>query len=128
MNEQRQESPEEAALRAVRDAEAAKARIFTKPGEFLGSNTVDTAIHMDQDYLLVGSHVDEATQVKIVKGEYVDFGKLLPKDKILAEEDGHMELIMKNGRTFWSPVSETISINNFGRWEQAFRIFSDIYT
>ena len=39
-----------------------------------------------------------------------------------------MELIVKNGQTFWSPVSEALAINCFSRWEQAFRIFANIYT
>ena len=83
---------------------------------------------MDKDYLLVGNHVDQLTQTKIVKGEYVDFGKLILKDKVLAEEDGRRELVMKNGKTYWTPVTESAVINNFFKWEQAFRIFCDIYT
>ena len=76
----------------------------------------------------MGSHVDQLTQDKIKKGEYVDFSKLLPKDKIVVEEDSRLELVIRNSQTFWSPVSETISINSFGRWEQALRIFANIYT
>ena len=83
---------------------------------------------MDQNYLIVGNHVDEVTQQKIWKSEYIDFGKLLPKDKILAEEENRLELIVKDGKTFWSPVSETVTINSFGKWEQAFRVFSNINT
>ena len=52
----------------------------------------------------------------------------LPKDRILAKEDECLELIIRQGRTFWSPVSENVSINSYGRWEQAFRVCSDIYT
>ena len=62
---------------------------------------------IDEDYLLIGGHLDETIQNKIVKGEYVDFGKLLPKDRILVEEDGRMEMVVKEGRTFWVPVAET---------------------
>ena len=83
---------------------------------------------VDQEYLVIGSHVDELTQSKIIQGEYIDFSKLIPRDKILAEEDSRLELVIKNGRTFWSPVSETVTINCFSRWEQAFRIFMNIYT
>ena len=39
-----------------------------------------------------------------------------------------LELIVRNGRTYWIPVSEVGTINSFARWEQAFRIFSNIYT
>ena len=40
-----------------------------------------------------------------------------------------MELINKEGRPVWVPVSErdNFSINSFNRWEQAFRVYSDIY-
>ena len=44
------------------------------------------------------------------------------------EEDNRLELVIKDGKTFWMPVSESITINGFSRWEQAFRIYSDIYT
>ena len=56
-----------------------------------------------------------------------DLFKLLPKDRILVEEDGQMELVIKDGKTFWAPVSDSVSINNFSKWEQAFRIFCNIY-
>ena len=39
-----------------------------------------------------------------------------------------MELVVKNGKTYWAPVSESVVINGFPRWEQEFRIFSEIYT
>ena len=83
---------------------------------------------MDEDYLVVGAHVDELTKAKIVKGKCIDFSKLLPRDMIATEEDGRMELIIKNGKTYWTPVTETVSINGFSKWEQAFRVFSNIYT
>ena len=83
---------------------------------------------MDEDYLVVVNHIDQLTQEKIQSGEYVDFSKLISKDKILLEEDGRLELVIRNGKTFWSPVSETVTISNFVRWEQAFRVYSNIYT
>ena len=113
--------------RIVHEVEVAKVKIFNSTGEHV-DKTIENAVLMDQDYLLVGNHVDESTQEKIVRGEYVDFGKLLSKDKVLAEEDGRMELIFKNGKSYWTPVSQTVVINNFAKWEQAFRIFSDICT
>ena len=69
-------------------------------------------------------------QQKIISGQYVDFSKLIPKDKILVEEDGHMQLVIKNGQSFWVPVSESesININNFSKWEQVFRVYANIYT
>ena len=125
--DQRAKSPSDESARIVRDAKVAKAKIFNSTGEHAG-NMIENAVLIDQDYLLVGNHVDESTQDKIVRGDYVDFGKLLPKDKVLAEEDGRMELIFKKGKSYWTPVTQTVIINNFAKWEQAFRIFCDIYT
>ena len=41
-----------------------------------------------------------------------------------------MELVNKGGSMFFVPVSErqNSGINSFGHWEQAFRVFSNIYT
>ena len=79
-------------------------------------------------HMIVGAHIEESTYNKIVKGEYVDFGKLLPRDRALAEEDGRMQLVIRGGQSFWTPVSDAVHINGFGKWEQAFRVFSNIYT
>ena len=44
------------------------------------------------------------------------------------EEPQRLEMIMKDGHVFWMLVSDHTKINGFGRWEQAFRIFSNIYS
>ena len=82
---------------------------------------------MDENYVVVGAHLDEGMIDKIVKGDYVDFSKLLPRDRVMAEEDGRMEMIIKNGKTFWAPVSSGVQISNFSKWEQAFRVYSNVY-
>ena len=104
----------------IRNAERSRARIMEVPGKM--------ANIIDQDYVLVGSHIDENLQKRIGDEEYIDFSKLMPKDKV-SEEDNCMEMVNKGGMSFWVPVSdrEMISINSFNRWEQAFRIFSNIY-
>ena len=118
-------------MKITREAEVVKAHVFLPKGNMIDRFSHDQNFHfiaqMDQDYLVVGAHIDPATQEKIAQGAYVDFGKLLPKDKILAEEENKLELIIKNGKTYWSPVSETVVIHNFQRWEQAFCVFSNIY-
>ena len=122
------EDPEEQARRAIRDAEGKKAKIFPTTGESVLPDNFNSIVKIDHDYQLVGSHIHQTTREKIARGKYVDFGKLLPKDRILAEEDDCLELVIKQGRTFWSPVSESVTINGYNRWEQAFRIYSDIFT
>ena len=56
--------------------------------EFVHSSMVD------ESYQLIGSHLDEITQQKIVSGEYVDFARLIPKDNVLTVEDNRYEMIM----------------------------------
>ena len=79
--------------------------------------------------MVMGAHVDEVTQLKIVSGQYVDFSKLFSKDKVMVVDDDRYELVVKDGKMFWSPVSssEKVAITNFQKWEQAFRVFSNIY-
>ena len=81
----------------------------------------------------MGSHVDDATIKQIVNHEFVDFGKLLPCDHLRVEDenDQRIELVNRNGMTYWSPVSNQDLgglITGFGKWETAFRVFSNIYT
>ena len=125
-------SAEERTEQIIRQAEAAKAKIFPPTGRDdigqLGQKFKFVA-KIDQEYLSIGSHVDEGMQECIQRGKYVDFSKLLPKDRITTvEDDGRMELIMRNGKTYWVPVTESVAINCFSKWEQAFRIHANIYT
>ena len=74
-------------------------------------------------------HVDDSIQDKIKNGEYVDFAKLLPRDRYV--DNNQLELIYKGGQTYFVPAAERDSagaITNFQKWEQAFRVFSNIYT
>ena len=97
------------------------------PGEFdKPVLSVKELLQMDQDYIVVGSHVDQNLQEKIVTGAYIDFSKLLPKDRLMTEEEGRMDLVVRNGKAFWMPVSEGVAINNFSKWEQAFRVFARV--
>ena len=62
-------------------------------------------------------------------GLYVYFAKLIQKDKVLAEEDNRVQLIMKGGGAFFVSANEgnATSINSLYKWDQAFRVFFDIY-
>ena len=113
----------------IREAETHKAVLFPPKGNPfpIPQKQFQFIAQMDQDYLVVSSHVDEATQEKIVKGQYIDFSKLIPRDKVLSNEE-KLELVIKNGKTYWSPVGDAITINTFARWEQAFRVYANIYT
>ena len=86
---------------------------------------------VDESYSIVGNNLDEHMKSKILNHEYVDFVRLLPKDRLSSEEDHRMELVNKGGCTFFMPMSDretSGSISSFTKWEQAFRVFSNIYT
>ena len=89
------------------------------------------SVMVDENYMLVAAHLEESLQGGIIKGEYVDFSRLIPRDRILEEEDETMQMIVKNGQTFWRPAKnfgmDTQTISSLHRWEQAFQVFSDVY-
>ena len=85
---------------------------------------------VDEKYVAIGLSVDQGLKDKIWKGEYVDFVRLLPRECNVADEN-RLELINWGGQTYFVPASDrdnsTYSISNFHKWEQAFRMYSNIY-
>ena len=114
----------------LRRSEAGKADIHKVPGRSPISVQALHSALLDEDYLIVGSHVDEITRRKIGSGEYVDFSKLMPKDRVNLEEDVRMEMINKGGMSYWVPMSERDNtvISSYSRWEQAYRVYCNIFT
>ena len=86
---------------------------------------------MDEDYLIVAAHVDESLERRIRNGEFVDFARLLPRDRVQMQQDNRLELMNLNGHLTFTAASNTsgqeFSIGSFARWEQSFRVFSNIY-
>ena len=130
---------EDEVTRLIREAEASKARILdpsrgreieTSMNNISHNNFMRTAI-MDEDYLIVAAHIDEGLERRIRSGDFVDFARLIPRDRVQMLQDHRMELVQQNVFLTCAPVSESNnsnSINSFARWEQAFRVFSNIYT
>ena len=87
------------------------------------------ASEADENYLVIGAHVDPATEQKIINHQYVDFAKLVPKSRFCKTDDNRLELVSKGGLMYFVPVSdrEDTNISNFGKWEQAFRVYCNIY-
>ena len=112
--EQRKEYPGE---RLIRETEMGRVRMYKSTGkEFHNSNQMEVEClqleqggnpaslarlghtsAMDEEYLVIGSHIDSALQQKIINFEYIDFAKLIPKDRITKMEDQRFELIVKGG-------------------------------
>ena len=84
---------------------------------------------VDDDYLLVSTHLDELTRQKICGHKYMDFSKLLRKDR---PEDDNKKMVMvnKGGYSYWVLAEDRgmSVINNYGTWDQAFRVYLHVYT
>ena len=82
----------------------------------------------DDNYVIVGAHNDNSLKERILRSEYIDFARLLPKEKMSGNE-GRLELVNRGGQTYFIPVGERDGpgINILHRWEQAFRVFSNIF-
>ena len=95
----------------IRDAEVARAHMLDVPGKnyqlINPPSNIDVArlnvtVHsslLDEDYLLVGNYIDEGTRKCIGNGEYIDFVKLMPKDK-LSEDDHRMESVNRDRHSY----------------------------
>ena len=123
----------------IHEVEAAKARMIPTSGNSyildagVGQGTGPSdhlSMHVDEQYRLMGTHIDQTLKAKILNFENMDFARLLPKDRISKEDDHRMELVSEGMSTFFVLVSdhETLGITSFWRWEQAFCIYSNILT
>ena len=135
---------EERVAKNTREAEAAKVRAFDVPGEQLNNLHIIRGIRelrqnveeaapiyrIDEDYLLVASHVDETIRGKILNHEFVDFTKLLRRERQMDDDTAQqkMTIVNKGGLSYWVPLAEKQVINGYYKWDQAFRVFLDIYT
>ena len=84
----------------------------------------------DDDFFHVTCHIDGNLKEKIERGEFVDLERLLPKDRnSFIGEDKRMELVSKDGMTYFSPVQDRGSrISSIRKWEQAFRVYAAIFS
>ena len=123
------------AKQLVREAERTKGRILDvagkdtmKQAENFDRSTA-YALLLDDSYRTVASHVDENTMNKIKEGMYVDFARLLSKDRIEEDEEQRMVMVSKGGMTYYVPASDRdkFSISSISKWEAAFRVYSQIY-
>ena len=121
----------------MREAEVSKAWIHEVAGRWGTEeenrnicNELACTILVDNDYQVLGNHLDDSIKKKIVQHEYVDFARLLPRDRVKVENDNRLEMINPNGKTYWVPYSDqdNLAITSYNKWDQAFRIFSSVYT
>ena len=84
---------------------------------------------VDENYMVISMHLDSALRDKIKKGEYVNFSRLLPKDRLAVNDEPKLQIVNREGQTFFVPSDhESSGITNFSKWEQTFRIYSNIFS
>ena len=83
----------------------------------------------DDEFFHITSHVDSNLKAKIENGEYIELEKLIPKNRSqVLNEDRRLQLMHKNGETYLATPEAETKINSVRRWEQAFRVYSAIYS
>lgn len=129
----------------IRDAENVKARMHDFQGMNIPQNNFQERVNragqldlsqqfvhsamVDEEYLVVAAHVDENLLKKIRNCEYVDFARLLPRDRVQQETDSRMQILtMQDGKLSCVPSTEGGIVSSFAHWEQAFSVFSNVYT
>ena len=112
----------------IRSAERSKA-LMVKPSGKSNPYFSETAINDDQFYQLA-SRIDRRTRKRIQKGKFVDLEKLLKRSRRTRNKDNQLEILSKDGKSYFLPSSdkESITINSFRHWEQAFHIYAGIFT
>ena len=88
----------------IRRGERSQERIYALPGnvQFNGMNADKSSAAVDEFYIMVGANVDPNLEEKIKRGEYVDFRKLLTRDK--AADENKLDLVFKGGTDIFCTI------------------------
>ena len=118
------------AHKIILDAERFKALVEQPKGndtQLISLKTSAESGITDDEFFHLTCHIDMTLKSKIEKGEFIELEKLLPRDRVDRQE-GRMELINKDGQTYFVPYDRDAKISNVRKWEQAFRIYAAIYS
>ena len=122
-----------AAEAEIVNAENNKARLQPPTGNMFNIERLIHNLDDDDEFFYVTCHIDSNIKEKIGRGEFINLECLLPKDKtgaggnIAPHEDSRVEIVSRNGHTYFKPVKEN-QITGLRHWEQAFRVYAAIYT
>ena len=84
-------------------------------------------LDIDDQFFHITCHIDESIRLKIQAGQFVDLEKLLlkPKNKL---NDNKLDLVYRDGHSYFVPAPLDNKINGVRKWEQAFRVYVTIYS
>lgn len=84
----------------------------------------------DDKLFALAVHLDKGTIGKIENGDFVELSKLLPRDKVLPEDEfDKVEIVSKDGKPAFNPIVDKDSsiINCFKKWEAAFDVYAGVF-
>lgn len=128
--------------KTVCEAESQKAdMIRLPPGERVNlisnreQDKLNTAHMLEDDSddkeFQIGYYLDDIVITKIKAGRYVDFSKLLPKDKVTSpndDEQNGLQLMPSNGFSYVvHKEKEHQEVNSYSRWRTAFDVYAGLY-
>ena len=134
------EIAKEKANRLILDAERYKATVSALQGmsncEVLPGmsnqevlpDTPNQEVVDDDMFFHVTCHIDPMLKAKIAKGEFVELERLLPRQRGAGGNDNRMNIVQRDGQTYFVPASSPNRISSIRKWEQAFRIYAAVYS
>ena len=73
---------------------------------FLGVEMDRQVVHDDDEFFHVTCHIDKTTTTKIERGEFMDLEKLIFRDCAHYEHEDRLELVSKDGYTYFAPAHD----------------------
>ena len=119
----------------VLQAERFKAAIHTNQGKDTTEASIIDRLRQlryqdseDDEFFHITCHIEAQIRAKIEKGEFVELEKLLQKNPTLEKpNEKRMQLVNRDGMSFFVPTNDREKIDGIRKWEQAFRIYTTIY-
>ena len=82
----------------------------------------------DDQFLHSTCHVDQNTMNSIAKTGFVEIEKLMPKRNFRPNDEKRMELVNRDGVSYFVPVTDKDSkIDSIKKWNIGFRIYATVY-
>ena len=96
-----EQKAEQRAENMIREAEMAKIQLLEMPGrknnlmgtDFKCKQDFVHTVMVDESFMLVATHIDDNLKGKIKNGNYVDFARLLLRDRIMDEQNQRLEWV-----------------------------------
>ena len=81
----------------------------------------------DDEFFHTICHIEPAIRERIERGAYVDLEKLIQKRTQYEPSEKRMQLVNRDGHSYFVPYERETKIDGIKKWEQAFRVYTTIY-